>query len=162
MGNRINMFSSWLKWNDNKLNEQNQHNMKYLRYGVVTIPNTICQLRIKYISRVIHRCHYSNHLIFRYNLPFSSHTCIIFWKEMMISNQVTHESIFIYEHNGWSQSNDVKSSRTNQYSSMQYDHWLVLPLTMMINCKLKLAPSKKENHITFYITKISICICIEI
>ena len=26
--------------------------MRYLRHGVVTIPNTICQLRTKYISRV--------------------------------------------------------------------------------------------------------------
>ena len=94
--------------------------------------------------------------------PFRGHTCIIFWKEMMISNQVTHESLFIYEHNGWSQSNNVKSSCTNQYSSMQHNHWLVLPLTMMINCKLNLAPSEKEDHSTLHITKISICICIEI
>ena len=35
-----------------QLFEQNQHDMRHLRHGVVTIPNMICQLRTKYISRM--------------------------------------------------------------------------------------------------------------
>ena len=45
---------------DFQLIEQNQHNMRYIRHGVATIPNTICRLRIKYISRVTFYIHLLN------------------------------------------------------------------------------------------------------
>ena len=134
---------SWLKWNNNKLMRMNKTKK------IDKIQNTSDTEWSRYQTQFVS---WESNI---YHVWLSVHTPLTWF-------QVTHESIFIYEHNGWSQSNEVKSSLTNQYSSMQYDHWLLLPLTMMINCKLKLVPSKKGNHITFYITKISICICIEI
>ena len=124
--------------------------MKCLRYGAVTIPNKIYQLKIKYISRVIHWYYYSNHLIFWCILPFGvTHVSSFerrWWYQIKshmnqylymnitvnhkatISNQVAHKPIFIYE------------------------TW---PLIMTIDHKLNLAPPWKENHITFYTTKLS-------